>query len=90
MLWIILSAAVIHLPPAERVEGQAVDDLYLQIGSPRPGRVRPVLPTETPVLLGENVLESLPVSVVTVANTDWEIVARRTMTPRPPSTHDWW
>ena len=35
-------------------------------------------------------MESLPVSVVTVANRHWEIVARRTMTLRAPNTHDWW
>ena len=50
----------------------------------------PVLPTETPVVLEENVMKGLPVSVVTVANRHWEFVARRTMTPRPPNTHDWW
>ena len=49
-----------------------------------------MLPTEKPVVLEENVMEGLPVSVVTVANSHWEIVARRTMTPRPPNTHDWW
>jgi hypothetical protein len=31
-------------------------------------------------------MEGLPVSVVTVVNRHWEIVARRTMTPRPPNT----
>jgi hypothetical protein len=54
------------------------------------GRVPPVLPTETPVVLEENVMESLPVPVVTTANRHWEIVARRTMTPRSRNTHDWW
>jgi predicted transposase YbfD/YdcC len=39
-----------------------------------------VLPTETPVALEANVMEGLPVSVVTVANRHWEIVARRTLT----------
>jgi hypothetical protein len=63
-------------------------DQYLQVGLPyrnatfrpplgaRAGRVPPVLPTETPVVLEKNVMEGLPVSVVTVANRHWEIVSR--------------
>ena len=113
----------------------------MQAPAARAGRVTRVLPTRTPVLLEENVVENLPVSVVTVANRHWEIVSRRTttdsasgggvtdgidagkangtasevsrefplqrrritktndgrkivarrsMTPRPPNTHDWW
>ena len=49
--------------------------------TPRPppgaaGGVPPVLATEKPVMLEENVMEGLPVSVVTVANRHREIVSR--------------
>jgi hypothetical protein len=46
-------------------------------------------PTESPVVLEENVIEGLPVPVVTAANRNWKIMAGRTMTPCLPNTHDW-
>ena len=52
----------------------------MQAPAARAGRVTRVLPTRTPVLLEENVVENLPVSVVTLANRHWEIVSRRTTT----------
>jgi hypothetical protein len=52
--------------------------------------VVPFLQQGEPVVLEENVVKGVPIPVVPAANHHWEIVARGTVTARPPSTHDWW
>ena len=79
MFWIILSAAVTTATAVNVLTVKPFDDRTYKSGRhtamrtpahhpARAGRVPPVLPTETPVVLEENVMEGLPVSVVTVAN----------------------
>ena len=68
-----------RLPQPRAAKGRCPAE-GVQAPAARAGRVPLVLPTRTPVLLEENVVENLPVSVVTVANRHWEIVSRRTTT----------